>query len=187
MYLFTPILTQQTYKPPHFRASISFKMQKSLLLWLISFITLFHCIIAVPQNLPQDWTNEDVIRNLGIVTDFVFLPDERILVLLKAGRVLMVKGKRTTNIAGDLSNLLGQHYGDRGLISITVDPDFPNKPYIYIGYVWDATPEIINKLFGKYNSTWPRGAADMQGKFCFGLFGRFGFVGGLNFIVNTML
>jgi len=132
-------------------------------LLLLSF--LISSSVAAPQNLPNDWQNQDILRNLGITTDFAFLPDERLLVVLKAGRILMVKGKKVTNIAIDLSNRLGRHYGDRGLMTLEVDPEFPAKPYVYVGYVWDATPEIINTLFGPHNATWPRGAAGVQGAF----------------------
>jgi glucose/arabinose dehydrogenase len=131
---------------------------------IIFLVALVGFTNAAPRNLPEGWQNEDMIRNLGITTDFVFLPDERMLVTLKAGRILVIKGKKVTNIALDLNNKLGPHYGDRGLMSIEVDPDFERgKPYVYLAYVWDASREVIGHLFGKYNSTWPRGAEGIQG------------------------
>lgn len=86
-----------------------------------------------------------VVRSL--TTDFLFLPDERCLVLLKSGRILMLKGKKITGIVADLSDRLGSHVGDRGLMTVEHHPKFPEVPYLYIGYVYDGTKDEIDSIF----------------------------------------
>jgi hypothetical protein len=85
------------------------------------------------------------------VTDFLFLPDERMLVSTKDGRVLVVKANLVSNIAADLSALVGTHYGDRGLMRMIAHPDFgkgSGKDWIYIAYVYDPTAEEAELYFG---------------------------------------
>lgn len=87
----------------------------------------------------------------SLVTDFLFLPDERMLVSTKDGRVLVVKANLVSNIAADLSALVGTHYGDRGLVRMISHPDFGKgngKDFIYIAYVYDPTVAEADQYFG---------------------------------------
>lgn len=84
------------------------------------------------------------------------MPDERCLVLLKSGRILMLKGKKVTGIVADLSDRLGSHVGDRGLVSIEMHPKFPEVPYLYVGYVYDGTEKEINEIFAPLASDSPK-------------------------------
>lgn len=49
----------------------------------------------------------------------------------------------------DITKQLGAAVGDRGLISVAVDPNFKKNRYIYLAYVYDPTP--INQLGPKQN------------------------------------
>ena len=128
---------------------------------------------AAPTNLPDGWTSEDVIQNAGIATDFVFLPDERMLIILKAGRILMVKGNKVTGIAADFTSLVGRAYGDRGVVSAAVHPAFgtgAGKDWIYIGYVWDGNKDVASKAFGDVADTWGGDAFVVPGAWTLGRF-----------------
>ncbi|KAI9016642.1 Sorbosone dehydrogenase-domain-containing protein [Hyaloraphidium curvatum] len=106
---------------------------------------------AIPYNLPAGFTWDDVAKNLGLVTDFLFLPDERMLVSTKNGRILVVKANLVSNIAADLSKLVGTAFGDRGLVRMVHHPDFGKgngKDFIYIAYVYDPSAAEADLWFG---------------------------------------
>jgi hypothetical protein len=131
---------------------------------------------AGPSSLPKGWKSEDILGNAGIATDFVFLPDDRLLVILKAGRILMVKGNKVTGIAADLTSLVGRAYGDRGVVAAAVHPEFgtdAGKDWIYIGYVWDGTKEVAERMFGDVSATWGGNPFVVPGGFRRGIASRF--------------
>lgn len=139
-----------------------------LLLLAAVLAVLASLTTAAPTNLAAGWTYEDIITNAGIATDFVFLPDERLLVVLKAGRILMVKGKKVTGIAADLTQLVGRAYGDRGVVGISVHPQFGtgvDKDWVYIGYVWDGNKDVADRMFGDHGDTWGGNAFVTPGEF----------------------
>jgi len=66
-----------------------------------------------------------------------FLPDGRYLVAEKRGRVYLVANgaKASTPVWSQESKVLNN--GDRGLLGITVDPDYANNRYVYLMYTVD--------------------------------------------------
>jgi glucose/arabinose dehydrogenase len=84
---------------------------------------------AVPQGLAIDsgW-----IGNLDNATAFVQSSDGRIFVAEQGGRVRVVKNGRL--LALPFVSLSVDDHGERGLIGITLHPDFPATPYVYVHY-----------------------------------------------------
>lgn len=69
----------------------------------------------------------------------------------------MAKGNKITAIAADLTRLVGRAYGDRGLLGAAVHPEFGTgvgKDWIYVGYVWEGTKEVVERYFGGVKETW---------------------------------
>ena len=56
----------------------------------------------------------------------------------------------------DLSDRLGAHVGDRGLLAVEHHPKFPDVPYLYIGYVYDGTKEQIDDIFSPLAADSPK-------------------------------
>jgi glucose/arabinose dehydrogenase len=112
---------------------------------LLPFIAF---ILSMPQSLPAHasrpsgvvpgFTIEPIVGDLDLPTTFAFLPDGRILIAEKAGRVKIWKdgvlyARPLTDIRDEVNEFI-----DRGLIGMAVDPAFERNGYVYLLYSWDA-------------------------------------------------
>jgi glucose/arabinose dehydrogenase/PKD repeat protein len=105
---------------------------------------------AAPLTLPSGFTDTLVVGGLLGARDFVFLPDDRILIL--------ERGNLTTNdISGDYASLRVYDpvqkvllpnaalvldtcgNSERGAVGITIDPNFNSNGYVYIYYTRPTT------------------------------------------------
>ncbi|MBA4117248.1 MAG: PQQ-dependent sugar dehydrogenase, partial [Rubrobacter sp.] len=69
-------------------------------------------------------------------TALAFLPDDRLLVTGREGRVRVHKpGSTNTTVALDISNDVCSN-SERGLLGIAVDPDFETNGYVYLYYTY---------------------------------------------------
>ena len=99
--------------------------------------------LAAQPSLPEGYYLEDAAG--GATFEFpvatTFLPNGTMYVAEKAGRVLAVRGG--TRLAAPVIDLQGEveASGDRGLIGITVHPDFEANRYVYLLYVVQGGPE----------------------------------------------
>ena len=93
---------------------------------------------AQGAGLPPQFTGDIVIPSgLDTPTNMAFLPDGRILILEKHGRVRVYKdGQLLPTPMIDISDRINDYF-DRGLLGIAVDPDFPNNGYIYLLYTYE--------------------------------------------------
>lgn len=76
-------------------------------------------------------------QTFDIPTGIVHMPDGRILVSEKAGRVMVIQNgvKLSTPMWDSQTEILTN--GDRGLIGMAVDPNYAVNRYIYLAYVVD--------------------------------------------------
>ncbi len=92
----------------------------------------------------ENFIEEIVLRDLPISTAMAFANPDRAYLALKVGIVRVVdKGSLLTTPFIDLQNIVNKTT-DRGLLGIAVDPDFPQRPFIYLSYVYDppgSTPD----------------------------------------------
>src|SRR5262245_52446607 len=87
-----------------------------------------------PMHLPAGFHVSAVVRNLSYPTDFDFLPDGRIVIAEKDGLVLLSKhGRLSRRPFLDLRNRVDTQ-ALRGLVDVTVDPAYPDRPYVYVVY-----------------------------------------------------
>jgi glucose/arabinose dehydrogenase len=78
-----------------------------------------------------------VLRDLPISTAIAFASSQKAYLALKIGIIRVVEnGTLLKTPFIDLSAIVNKAT-DRGLLGLAVDPDFPQKPFIYISYVWD--------------------------------------------------
>jgi len=85
-------------------------------------------------GLPQGFAIESLVTALDGVTAMETLPDGRVLLCEQVGRLRVVKDGELLD--RPMLNLNVVMDWERGLIGVTVDPQFPNRPYIYVCYVW---------------------------------------------------
>jgi hypothetical protein len=89
----------------------------------------------------EDFMEEIVLRDLPISTAIAFAPGDKAFLALKIGIVRVIKGGvlQPTPFL-DISAMVNKAT-DRGLLGLAVDPEFPQKPYLYLSYVYDP-PEL---------------------------------------------
>ena len=89
-------------------------------------------------RLPSGFTKSSVVGGLTKPTDMEFAPDGRLFVTEQRGklRVLKPDGKMTTfvDIRGDVDSR-----GERGLLGVTLDPNFASNHFVYLFYTHKAT------------------------------------------------
>ncbi len=87
--------------------------------------------------LPQGFQSEDVVTGLERPVDMVFAPDGRIFVAEKSGVVRVIENDaiRPEPFIDLRDEVNGQ--GDRGMLGLTLDPDFAGNRRVYLLYVVD--------------------------------------------------
>lgn len=92
-------------------------------------------------NMPYGFIQDTVVLGLDRPTSFALLPDGRILIAEKSGVVRVAQdGQLLPEPFIDLSTEVNDS-SDRGLLGITVHPNWPAAPYVYLAYTYDP-PEI---------------------------------------------
>lgn len=120
-----------------------FQTQKILVLSIISILFILDTHTA-HAAMPAGFQVETVISGFNLPTTAQYAPDGRIFVAEKGGAVKIVKNGVILNTPFyRLSNI--NTYGDRGLIGMTLDPNFATNGYVYLAYVYDSTPGLNNQ------------------------------------------
>jgi glucose/arabinose dehydrogenase len=88
--------------------------------------------------LPAGFQDSVVFANLSMPTAMRFAPNGMVFVAEKAGTIQVFGDleDETPELFKDLRTETYDH-GDRGLLGIAVDPDFPNQPYVYALFTYD--------------------------------------------------
>lgn len=94
----------------------------------------FEGVGARTPTLPADLRTTVVARGLRQPTDFAFLPDGRVLVAERAGVLLLLEPNgRLGPVVLDIRSRI-QTRLFRGLVDVTVDPDFATNRFVYVLY-----------------------------------------------------
>ena len=112
---------------------------------LVMFVMLLGaCLsLSVPKTvlaaLPAGFEVETIAGGLNYPAAMTFVNDGRIFVAEKAGAVRIIKnGALLTSPLIQLTDV--NAYADRGLIGITIDPNFSTNGYLYLLYTYENTP-----------------------------------------------
>jgi glucose/arabinose dehydrogenase len=97
-----------------------------------------HAVQRAELKIPTGFGIETVIGDLDLPAAFTFVPDGRIFVAEKSGRVKVWKdghvlAQPLIDIRDDVNDFV-----DRGLLGMAIDPDFMRNGYLYLLYAWDA-------------------------------------------------
>lgn len=90
------------------------------------------------QVFPADFARVLVTNSVANPTAIAFAPDGRIFVAEQAGKLRVIKND--VLLATSFLQLTVSSSGERGLIGITLDPDFSTNNYIYLYYTVPGTP-----------------------------------------------
>ena len=115
----------------------------SQLLTAVLFAAAACCALATAEsraaNLPSGFREDRFLADLKEPTSVAFAPDGRIFASEKAGRIVVYDELEDADGKTMIANLQEQVYdsGDRGLLSMAIDPEFPTRPYLYALYTFD--------------------------------------------------
>jgi glucose/arabinose dehydrogenase/PKD repeat protein len=93
---------------------------------------------AAGPTLPDGFRDELVWDGLTRPTAIAFSPDGKVFVAEKSGRILVFDSLTddTPTLFADLTTNVHNAW-DRGVLGLTVDPQFPTRPYVYVLYTYD--------------------------------------------------
>jgi hypothetical protein len=133
------------------RAPAAWARPALLLLWPL--LPLLAPAPAGALTLPPDFVAESLTPGqvFTIPTGLVNMPDGRILVTEKPGRVMVIQNgvKLSTPMWDGRTEILSN--GDRGLTGIAVDPDYAVNRYIYLAYVVDPDSNGVDDDWVAYS------------------------------------
>ena len=91
-----------------------------------------------PQALPNGFTDSALPWNVTDPTVVSFAHNGKIFIAQKDGTILKADSLTDTSLTqvADMTTDV-YNYWDRGLLGMTVDPDFPTRPYLYVLYAYD--------------------------------------------------
>jgi glucose/arabinose dehydrogenase len=94
---------------------------------------------ADADTLPPGFSVQTVISGLVLPTNLEFAPDGRLFVAEKRGviKVYDSPADTTASVFADLSAKVNQFW-DRGLLGLALPPNFPDDPWVYALYTFDA-------------------------------------------------
>lgn len=122
---------------PQIRNQSSFR-GRPLENWLtvLGFLLAFGFQISpLAQGVPAGFIAETVATNLNAATAMTIAPDGRVFIADQTGPLRIWKdGRLLAKPALDLSDKVDS-YWERGLIGVTLHPDFPRSPYLFVVYV----------------------------------------------------
>ena len=106
----------------------------------IVFLSLLAPASARAATLPDGFADELVASNISAPSSLAFLPDGRALVIeLNLARIRMIRNGAVTTLVTVPNVRTG---GERGLLGIAIDPQWPSRPYVYVHSTWNQAFEI---------------------------------------------
>jgi uncharacterized repeat protein (TIGR03806 family) len=84
-------------------------------------------------DLPEGFADTVVATGITGATALAVAPDGRVFVCEQTGTLRVVKGDKL--LSEPFVRLEVDSFWERGLIGVTLDPDFPRAPYVYVCYV----------------------------------------------------
>lgn len=83
-------------------------------------------------EVPSGFEVSTLLDGINAATAFTFTPDERILILDQTGKILVLKKGQL--LPEPMLELEVDDYWERGLIGLTLHPDFPEVPHLFVNY-----------------------------------------------------
>lgn len=120
-----------------------------------AFLLAFLACLPLPAaTLPPDFTETQLARGIVRPTAMALAPDGRIFVCEQTGALRVIRDGK----------LLPQPFvtvpvfteGERGLLGVTVDPDFPRTPHVYLYYT--AVKPFVHNRVSRFTAAGDRAA-----------------------------
>jgi glucose/arabinose dehydrogenase len=120
---------------------------------VVTALVPFKVADAAPA-VPSGFSDTVAISGLNHPTALAFASDGRVFVGEKSGLIKLFDSLSdpSPTIFADLRPQV-HNFLDRGLLDVTLDPEFPTRPYIYVLYTYDAEPGGAHPRWGTSTST----------------------------------
>ena len=117
-----------------------------LLAAMAAFVALAGGEEPAPAPVPG-FRDAVVLGGLDEPLSIAFAPDGRAFVAEKGGAIKVARpGRREApRVFADLGDRVFAN-GDRGLFALALDPDFPQRPYVYVLYTFDGPIDAVEPL-----------------------------------------
>ncbi|MFE8596064.1 PQQ-dependent sugar dehydrogenase [Archangium violaceum] len=93
--------------------------------------------------MPTRFTDTLITDDLDEATSMTIAPDGRIFVCEQDGRLRLIQDGRM--LSTPFLTVNTDDSGERGLLGVALDPDFPRQPYVYVYYT-ATTPQDHNRV-----------------------------------------
>ncbi|MFY0564972.1 PQQ-dependent sugar dehydrogenase [Archangium lansingense] len=93
--------------------------------------------------MPTRFTDTVVVDDLDSATSMTIAPDGRIFVCEQEGRLRVIQDGKL--LSAPFLTVTTNSSGERGLLGVVLDPDFPRQPYVYVYYT-ATSPQLHNRL-----------------------------------------
>ena len=117
------------------------RLRRAFLAGLAVFLLTIGTLFA--QTFPAGFSQVEVASGISNPTVMAFAPDGRIFVAEQGGRLRVIKNGAL--LANPFLQVSVNASGERGLIGIALDPNFPANGYLYLYYT-TATAPIHNRI-----------------------------------------
>lgn len=113
---------------------------------VVFLLPVFFSLLSPSKSfaaVPSGFSDSRIFGNLNQPTAMVFTPDGRLFFTEKEGKVRVVKtpeSNPTLLPTPFLTVTTSINDGERGLLGITLDPHFPQEPYVYVYYTHPSVP-----------------------------------------------
>ncbi len=126
---------------------LKMKITLNVLVWL-SFLVIIGMSVSACNDDDDETSNEtNYADHLDTPWEMVFAPDGRLFFTQRPGVVSVVENKNTKTWLNLDTVVL--EIGESGLLGITLDPNFDQNGFVYMGYTYAASKsplKLINKL-----------------------------------------
>ena len=100
------------------------------------FVLLNYALLARAELVESEshtFEVQTVVRGLAHPWSLAFLPDDRMLVTERPGRLRLIeRGKLVKQPIAGLPTI--RQHGQGGLMDVVIHPDFENNQYVYLAY-----------------------------------------------------
>ncbi len=136
---------------------------------LLCLLLLWGCAEVEPRDnpprqleeaatVPSRFTDTTLVENIDSVTTMALAPDGRIFVCEQAGKLRIIENGKL--LPEPFLSVETNADGERGLLGVAFDPDFPRQPYVYVYYT--ATSPSPHNRVSRFTASGNRAVAGSE-------------------------
>ncbi len=117
---------------------------------LLALLTLLRTALpALAATLPTGFTETQLARGIVRPTAMALAPDGRLFICEQTGALRVIKNGKL--LAEPFVSVPVFTEGERGLLGVTFDPDFPRTPHVFVYYT--ATGPVVHNRLSRFTAS----------------------------------